>query len=98
MTLSFPEHLIVSDETRHTATNMGTHWVVSWWPGTTLDRNAAITAMTLAEEIEHPRDGVDGNYGYRQWKLIKDLCAELGILPLKAVHLILGDRYKGEQE
>jgi hypothetical protein len=40
-----------SPDTPHTATVTGGGWEVSWLPGRTLDRNQAITAMTIASTI-----------------------------------------------
>jgi hypothetical protein len=38
-------------DTPHTATVTGGGWQVSWLPGRTLDRNQAITAMTIASTV-----------------------------------------------
>lgn len=46
---------ITSDNTRHTAqrsTNDPTAWYVTWLPGIRLDRDQAITAMTLVAEYD----------------------------------------------
>jgi len=40
-----------SPDTPHTATVTAGGWEVSWLPGRTLDRNQAITAMTIASTI-----------------------------------------------
>lgn len=40
-----------SPDTPHTATVTGGGWRVSWLPGRTLDRNQAITVMTIATTI-----------------------------------------------
>ena len=40
-----------SPDTPHTATVTGGGWEVSWLPGRTLDRNQAITAMTIADIV-----------------------------------------------
>lgn len=40
-----------SPDTPHIATATGGGWQVSWLPGRTLDRNQAITAMTIASTI-----------------------------------------------
>jgi hypothetical protein len=40
-----------SPDTPHTATVTGGGWEVSWLPGRTLDRNQAITAMTIASTV-----------------------------------------------
>ena len=40
-----------SPDTPHIATVTGGGWQVSWLPGRTLDRNQAITAMTIANIV-----------------------------------------------
>jgi hypothetical protein len=40
-----------SPDTPHSATVTGGGWQVSWLPGRTLDRNQAITAMTIASTV-----------------------------------------------
>jgi hypothetical protein len=40
-----------SAATPHTAAATGGGWTVSWLPGRTLDRNQAITAMTIADMV-----------------------------------------------
>jgi hypothetical protein len=42
---------MTSPATRHTAIATGGGWKVSWLPGRTLDRNQAITAMTIADIV-----------------------------------------------
>jgi hypothetical protein len=52
MTLTITDHGMTSDHTPHTARpapGQQHAWQVSWLPGRLLDRNSAITAMTLAE-------------------------------------------------
>ena len=52
MTLTINDTTMTSDHTAHTArqTPGSEHlWEVSWLPGQALDRNSAITAMTLAD-------------------------------------------------
>ena len=51
MTLTINDTSMTSDYTAHTAqeTPSRNGWEVSWLPGQTLDRNTAITAMTLAD-------------------------------------------------
>lgn len=70
---------ITSPHTNHHATRQpdGT-WRVSWLPGRTLDRNGAITAVTLAEDAELPDD-----------LAAEDLAAELD-LTLAEVRTALG--------
>lgn len=58
MSLRITERRITSDATGHVAqrASAGTNlWRVSWLPSQLLDRNDAITAMTLAETVAaHP--------------------------------------------
>src|SRR5712691_12133514 len=42
---------MTSPATPHTATATSKGWEVSWLPGRTLDRNQAITAMTIASIV-----------------------------------------------
>jgi hypothetical protein len=78
MTLSIRDDNISSDATRPTARLTPGHehaWQVSWLPGRLLDRNAAITAMTLAEVVATG----DVNPGHRLWLHIEGWSAELGL-------------------
>ena len=56
MTLTINDATMTSDQTEHTARRApGSHlWEVSWLPGQALDRNSAITAMTLAGHAGEP--------------------------------------------
>jgi len=49
--ITFTDTTITSSATPHTATATGGGWTVSWLPGRTLDRNQAITAMTIADMV-----------------------------------------------
>jgi hypothetical protein len=52
MTLTINDTIMTSDQTAHTARLApgSQHlWEVSWLPGRAVDRNSAITAMTLAD-------------------------------------------------
>ena len=55
MTLTITDKIMRSDQTAHTARlchfEAGDAWQVSWLPHRLMDRNAAITAMTLAELV-----------------------------------------------
>jgi hypothetical protein len=89
MTLDFVFDRIESEDTSHYAEHVGNGmWAVTWLPNRALDRNSAITAMTLAEEIGQGRDGIDGNFSMDRWVRIKDWSKELGVPPLVAVRLI----------
>jgi hypothetical protein len=56
---------------------------VSWLPGRVLDRNAAITAMTLADTAAEP--GM--NRGHRLWPFIEGWAEELGLTGPEAIAL-----------
>ena len=48
---------------------------MSWLPGRALDRDSAITAMTLADHAGEP----DMNERHRLWPAIESWAAELGL-------------------
>lgn len=49
--ITITDTTMTSPATPHTATATGGGWQVSWLPGRTLDRNQAITAMTIADMV-----------------------------------------------
>jgi hypothetical protein len=49
--ISITDTHMSSPDTPHTARVKGEGWEVSWLPGRTLDRNQAITAMTIASIV-----------------------------------------------
>ena len=69
-------------DTPHSATVTGGGWQVSWLPGRTLDRNQAITAMTIASTV-------GGNGVPRAdnpiWMHLDGWAAELGLTAPTAV-------------
>lgn len=74
MTLTITESRIDSDVTRHNAMKDDDGWWDVSWFGVRMDRNAAITAMTLTELV--------AQYEYNTpagQVLAKDLAAELDI-------------------
>jgi hypothetical protein len=76
MSLTILDDSISSDHTRHTARPAPGHehaWQVSWLPGRLLDRNAAITAMVLADVAG------DVHPGHRLWPHVQGWAAELGL-------------------
>ena len=83
MTLTIHDTLMTSDHTAHTARHSPSRngWEVSWLPGQTLNRNAAITAMILAdltgEENFHE--------GHKLWPHIQGWAAELSLTAPEAV-------------
>ena len=85
MTLTITGTTMTSDQTAHTARLApgGQHlWEVSWLPGRTLDRNSAITAMTLSD---HAGEG-DLNERHRLWPFIESWAAELGLTGSDAIN------------
>lgn len=78
MSLRITDQAITSTVTGHTARRGdGGQWVVSWLPAPALplDRNAAITAMTLAEFVAAGA----GNPAHRHWPHVRNWAAELGL-------------------
>ena len=84
MTLTINDTAMTSDRTAHTARpapGRQHQWEVSWLPGQTLDRNAAITAMVLADTTAEP----DLHEGHRLWPHIQGWAEELGLTGPEAV-------------
>ncbi len=85
MALTITDTVIRSDQTTHTALRSKSgRWHVSWLPGRTVDRNQAITAITLAEVV--------GARGVRLpgdpiWPFLDNWAAELGLSGPQAVVL-----------
>jgi hypothetical protein len=77
MTLTITGTTMTSDHTAHTARQAPGRngWEVSWLPGQALDRNTAITAMTLADVAAQD----DLHEGHRLWPHIQGWAAELGL-------------------
>jgi hypothetical protein len=77
MTLTITGTTMTSDHTAHTARQASGRngWEASWLPGQALDRNTAITAMTLAEVAAKD----DLHEGHRLWPHIQGWAAELGL-------------------
>lgn len=74
MTLKITDDEIISDASSHTARRyQDGAWQVTWLPGRKLDRNLAITAMTLADIAACGVEPED-----ERWPLIGSLAAELG--------------------
>lgn len=77
MTVTISDTAMTSDRShctaRHSPDRNG--WEVSWLPGRILDRNTAITAMTLADiAAEH-----DLHDGHRLWPHFQSWAEELGL-------------------
>lgn len=79
MALQITEIKMVSSETRHWADKVDQGWSVTWLPGRTLDRNEAITAMTIAEIVGVPN--LDDSADLQ----LRDFAAELGLTTSDAV-------------
>ena len=84
MTLTISDTTMTSDQTAHTARLApGQHlWEVSWLPSRALDRNSAITAMTLADLAS----GHDLNERHQLWPFIQGWAAELGLTGPDAIN------------
>lgn len=87
MALTITDKIMRSDATPHTAElhhfEAGDAWRVSWLPRRLMDRNAAITAMTLAEQIDR-----NGLWDYRDSANIDAGAAELGLTGPQAIEMI----------
>jgi hypothetical protein len=79
--LTITDRIMRSTNTRHTAElhhfEAGDAWRVSWLPRRLMDRNAAITAMTLAELASE--GGAMGLNDDPRWAVVDALAAELGL-------------------
>ena len=84
MALTITGRLIRSTDTRHTAVlvhfDAGDAWRVSWLPGRLMDRNAAVSAMMIAQAA-----GAGLEPGDRRWPHIDGWAAELGLAGPDAV-------------
>jgi len=83
VTLTINDSSMTSDRTAHTARHSPGRngWEVSWLPGQTLDRNTAITAMTLADTTAEP----DLHESHRLWPHIQSWSQELGLTAPDAI-------------
>ncbi len=83
MTLTITGTTMTGDHTDCTARKAPGRqgWEVSWLPGQTLDANAAVTAMTLADIASSE----DLHEGHRLWPHIQGWAAELGLTGPEAV-------------
>jgi hypothetical protein len=86
MTLTITDATMTSDQTAHTARQASDRngWEVSWLPGQILDRNTAITAMTLADTSAER----DLHEGHRLWPHIQGWAEELGLTAPDAIDRI----------
>jgi hypothetical protein len=83
MTLTINDTTMISDHSVHTARRAPDRngWEVSWLPGQLLDRNTAITAMTLADTAAE--DDLDERH--RLWSSIQSWARELGLTTPEAI-------------
>jgi hypothetical protein len=83
VTLTITDTAMTSDQTVHTARPAPERngWEVSWLPGQTVDRNTAITAMTLADTAAEP--GL--REGHPLWPAIQSWAEELGLAAPDAI-------------
>jgi hypothetical protein len=83
MTLTITDTTMTSDRTAHTARHSPERngWEVSWLPGQILDRNTAITAMTLADTTAEP----DLHEGQRLGAFVQGWAEELGLTAPDAI-------------
>jgi hypothetical protein len=84
MTLTITDHGMTSDHTPYTARPAPGHqhaWQVSWLAGRLMDRNAATTAMMLADKAA----ATGLHAGHRLWPHIQGWAAELGLTGPDAV-------------
>jgi len=73
---------MTSPDTPHTAAAIGGGWEVTWLPGRTLDRNQAITAMTIADTVGGRGVGLSDD---PTWSFLDNWAAELGLSGPEAV-------------
>lgn len=86
MTLAITDRSMISDVTEHRADESGELWLVSWCPETLLNRNQAITAMTIAETVGRiPAGAGPEAYSSKFWLHIDGWAAELGLTGADAV-------------
>ena len=78
MTLNIGDTAMTSDQSAHTALagpGPPRGWEVSWLPGQIVDRNTAITAMSLADIAATG----DIRPGDRLWPVVQSWSAEVGL-------------------
>jgi hypothetical protein len=83
MTLTITNTTMTSDQTAHIARHAPDRsgWEVSWLPGRILDRNTAITAMTLADTAAEQHL----DEGHRLWPHVQSWAGGLGLAAPKAI-------------
>lgn len=87
MNLNITDKLIESDDTDHYAEHVGNGgWCVTWLPDRVLDRNQAITAMTIAEEVSRT---LQSGSSVADGGVIASLARELDLLCVDAVQMVM---------
>lgn len=83
MTLNIDDTTMSSDRTTHTARHAPERngWEVSWLSGQILDRNTAITAITLADTTAEN----DLAEGHHLWPAVQSWAEELGLTAPDAI-------------
>ena len=82
MALSITETDMFCDVSQHSAMKLeSADWSVSWLPGWLLDRNQAITAMTIAEMVSTEEFTSDNP----MWTQLEDWASELGMTASEAL-------------
>ena len=83
MTVTITDTTMTSDQTPQVARQAPGQqgWEVSWLPGQILDRNTAITAMTLADTVTER----DLREGHRLWPHVQGWAGELGLTAPDAI-------------
>jgi hypothetical protein len=83
MSLTITDTTMTSDQSAHTARHAPDRngWEVSWLPGQIVDRNTAITAMTLADTTTET--GLHEKH--RLWPHIQGWAQELGLTAPDAI-------------
>jgi hypothetical protein len=93
MSTTITDTLMRSTDTAHTAKHIGTGWEVTWLPGRVLDRNQAVTAMTIAAYVGR---GI-GLHDDPVWPHIEGWAAELDLTGPRAVVLASESPVEGGQ-
>lgn len=83
MALTINDTTMTSDHSTHTARHSPDRngWEVSWLPGQLLDRNSAVTAMTLADTAA----ARDLHERHPLWPHIQSWAGELGLTAPEAI-------------
>lgn len=88
MTLTITDSVMTSTMTDHQAAKMtrGGVWSCTWCPDLKLDRNQAVTAMTIAEEVSR---ALESGSNVADVGLIASLARELDLLCVDAVQMVM---------